>query len=331
MRIRFIDRPEFHHREEYKATLDYLMTIGSELDGIQSIYQFGTVSSPGISDLDLIFVFKPGKKSNFSFLDGLPVKHRYFLTHNVVGITESQLKESFHYSFWLNINHLWGQKLNLPDSNKLRSEEILALKRQTSLEYLVTVNLSLSTQFTYGIFKLRSILQQIKGLRYDLEFLNIQEGRLYEMISECYGWINTWFENGPTEANFAKWLVEFHQEYQTFAQEQINEHKIYSKNWQDIRVSRHIQLVQKDQYSITHRGLVLPHLFKFTGKKYFNVLSRFNSFECHLPIVQKTDDPILDERMRYFESLYNYNKEHLPQFEAMITPFVAYQLATKAT
>lgn len=330
MGIKFIDQPRPKVREDYSETLDYLIEKGSQLNGIKGIYQFGTISYPGLSDLDMIFVFETGAKSDFSFMNGLPEKYRYFLTHNVVGITEEQLIEGFRFSFWHNINHLWGKQLNLPQKPLMNEEQADCLKRQIALEYLVTFNLSLFTQHSYGIFKLRSILQQIKGLRYDLEFLHIQDGDLYEMLQQCYRWFNSWFEKGPSNNEFSIWLEQFNQVYQAFILEQLDINRVYCENWRDIQWARHIQVIQSGKYSLNHKGFVIPNILSLDDKKYFNALSRINSFVCHLPITSTAVNSILEERTTYFRSLFDYNKSHIPGFEAMITPFMAYQFAARS-
>ena len=53
-----IIRPEQHDLERYKQARELIVDTYSGLNGLHSIYEFGKINNPGISDLDLMFVFE---------------------------------------------------------------------------------------------------------------------------------------------------------------------------------------------------------------------------------------------------------------------------------
>lgn len=91
----FLNLPKGYGKEEYEAAIDKIIEKYSKIKGLLSIYSWGDVSVPGISDIDVVFVFKrnaeplPLTNRSFYFLDA---KTRYLVRHPFVFIDEESFK-----------------------------------------------------------------------------------------------------------------------------------------------------------------------------------------------------------------------------------------------
>ena len=72
LKYKFYNLPKRRTLEDYEELARYLVDRYCRIKGLVSIYEWGDVSDPGISDMDLIFVFK-GKKA-----DSMPLFKRGF-------------------------------------------------------------------------------------------------------------------------------------------------------------------------------------------------------------------------------------------------------------
>ena len=139
-----IIRPEEHGLDHYKQAREFIIEAYSGLNGLHSIYEFGKINNPGISDLDLMFVFEDKPKSNelgiqFEAMD-LPSWIESLLCGSTLMVFN---KTDFQRVLvWddLTLNRLYGNELSLiePENKKHRSiaqimdwlpERLLSLSR----------------------------------------------------------------------------------------------------------------------------------------------------------------------------------------------------------
>ncbi len=80
--IRFTDRPEYCPREWYDECLQELSQHLGSLAGIRSVYRFGNISIPGISDLDILLVFENETSCIASGLEQLSAKHKILFNYS---------------------------------------------------------------------------------------------------------------------------------------------------------------------------------------------------------------------------------------------------------
>lgn len=93
---RFFNIPRGYGIEDYKETVGCIIKKYSEIDNLISVYNWGDISIPGISDIDIVFVFKdnaskplPLLKRSFYFLDA---KTRYLMRHPFIFIGENSFQ-----------------------------------------------------------------------------------------------------------------------------------------------------------------------------------------------------------------------------------------------
>lgn len=118
---KFYNIPREYSLRDYKESIDYLLQRYSKIKNIISIYEWGSVSIPGISDIDLVFVFKkttdkalPLFKKSFYFLNK---KIRYLGSHPFFFIDE----ETFHNVKYIyqktNFRLLYGKDIKIKNLN----------------------------------------------------------------------------------------------------------------------------------------------------------------------------------------------------------------------
>ena len=59
---KLIDKPKYIPLEEYNNLIEKVIVELSKEISIKSIYQIGSIKNPGISDLDLVCVFRDDKE-----------------------------------------------------------------------------------------------------------------------------------------------------------------------------------------------------------------------------------------------------------------------------
>jgi hypothetical protein len=284
-----------------------------QVDSAVSIFQIGSVSNPGISDIDMLVVFEDGTKCNLNPLDGLSRTERYLFSHSLYGISKRSFSESQRYTFFHNHNLLWGEKLPIVDSD-LSEEEVKTLKTQTALEYLIQMFVSSTVELTYGIVKVRGFLMHVKALSYDLEFLNVSSGRLFELIQTIIGWREHWFEEKPDNKTIKSWFLEFCTELTTFLEIELSKRTFYLPGEANLQIARNMMIEPSEKFGYSHTGMILPSFFGGLGRRYFNIQHRFNRFRFRIPVAVSNIPDVLRDRFVFARQMKRANNDFLPYF-----------------
>ena len=317
--MQITDIPVFSSRESYRKLIDRIvnMVLDSNRQNIRSIFQIGGVNDPGISDLDLLLVVEDGKRLDLNVRQCLADDELNILTHDLYGVSESWFRTGLRYSFFHNYSHLYGEEIDIT-ATSLTPEQERALKKQIALEYLVKMYISTSIEKTYGILRLRSFMLHVKALLYDLEFLDIDSGKLHDQIIEVIEWRRTWFENPRSRADIRHFYSAFYNEFSHSLGEIMQDKRLVipREAASPIQFHNNMQIVPADRLQVQHHGFTLPSMFYWLGKKYFNVQHRFNDFRFDVPCTRE-GDPILFERFSELRGMSEYNRKHLRNFMPM--------------
>lgn len=318
MRMYLIAYPRFVPVLKYDLAIQRMVKKLKQQDGVVSIFQVGSVNNPGISDIDMLVVFEEGVECNLNPLEDLSKSERYLFSHNLYGISETHFSEAQRFTFFHNYNLLWGDEL-LSVQSGLSKEQIQTLKTQTALEYLLQMYISLTVKLTYGIFRIVGLLRHVNALRYDLQFLNISSGKLFDLIETLVSWRNNWFKNKPTTQMLKIWIDDFYKELSEFLREILHTTKFYLPEWANLCIAKNMTLVASKELGYTHRGMTLPTILGDLGKKYFNIQHRFNVFKFHIPITSQAIPRIIEERREFLKQVKDQNSIGLPHFMSTTT------------
>ena len=319
MSLRYNNRPVFVSRELYAEANEFLINYFQQFESLVSIYQFGNITSPGVSDIDLLLVFKDGEKCLLNGFEKFPERFKYLFTHGMMALCEKHFYQNHHYTLWSDYVFLHGKNIAVNFKEQKTPEEIRALKIQTELEFLVANYIDLKVQLTYGIIKLRSLLQHMKGIIYDLEFLDVHDGKVYDQLIELRHWIKNWFELKPTNKQITDWINNFNPAYEAFVIDMFHHYQLYLPAMENYFMARNSMLINQKEVGFKHTGIILPKQLSIIGKKYSNLQNRFNLYEFYFPIANDSPFNIVKERFLFLQEMKKYNREHLPNFMTITT------------
>src|SRR6187431_2115681 len=180
MNYRIIDYPHQVDLSFYDKSLGKMTERLISNGAASAVYQAGGVSNPGISDLDMVVIFKNEVHVDENFLQDLSAKERYLFIHNLYGISERDFEEAQRFAFYYSYKLLAGKDLRI--KIPISDAELLQMKVQVALEFLLKFYITLSIQKSYGVIRMRDILLHVKAIQYDLQFMGITDGKVYEGV-----------------------------------------------------------------------------------------------------------------------------------------------------
>lgn len=277
-----IDFPRQVPVEAYELAVQRMVERLATVSGVRCIYQIGHVSTPGISDLDLLVVFEDDATCNVNPLHGLSCDDRYLFVHCPFAVTKSNFSEAMTHTFFHNYQLRCGASPVQPVANLAIREERL-LKQQIALEYLVRMWVSLSVELVYGVVKLRNLFLHAKALLYDCAFLDISSGDFVDSVQSIVSLRARWFQDRPRRRLLEKEVRRLYGALESALSRLFREHPFYLPPAAEHRLARHVLLVPGHEIQVVHRGMPLPAALGWLGRKYFNCQHRWNRFEFQLP------------------------------------------------
>ncbi len=301
---------------KYSNCINKIVEKFSREPHVVSIYQIGSVTTPGISDIDLLIVFKDNSSNKEDPRSDLNYDEKYLVVHRLFGTTVSDFLMTPLYSTIKTTKILYGDLLT--PINKVNKNKVKELEIQSGFEYLIQFYISLSVQIRYKVLKVRPLLLHVKGLLIDLEYLGIENEKVNQKIDEILTIRENWF-SGNYSSKLEKLVLELFLLLQKIFDDIFSLFKFYiplRKN--NIKISRNIKLTQSDQFSSKCKGIKIPAQFSFNSIRYFNLLNRLNCFEFLLPLTSIEKNKFLKDRIDHLVRIKNYNKQFLPHFHPLI-------------
>jgi len=307
------DFPRFFPVSRYDLAIQKMVKKLRQQEGVISIFQVGSINSPGISDIDILVVFEDGTRCSLNPLEDLSKIERYLFCHSLYGVSRGQFCDAQKYALFHNSNLLWGDELPIT-RNDLSQEQARKLKTQIALEYLIKMFVNSTVERVYGIVRVRGLLVLVKALSYDLEFLNISSGRLFDLVQTIIDWRNNWFKDRPDKQTLRKWFLEFCAVLTAFLEIELRKQTFHLPELTNLRIARNMMIVPSEKLGYTHKGIVLPIIFGGLGRKYFNVQHRFNTFQFRIPVATPDVPAVLHSRFIFARGMKRANRETLPYF-----------------
>jgi hypothetical protein len=314
--MKLIDIPKFVTIEIYHDLIEKIISKASTVEEILSVYQIGSISNPGISDIDILFIFKDGSFSNMNFTDTFTKEEKYILTHSFFVCYESQISSSLKNTYFTNFKLLLGKDLAI--TNKHNSEKNTELKQQIALEFLSIFYISISIQLQLNIFKLRAFLLSVKAIQFDLKLLEIKEPELENKINWFIMLRNEYFHKKISEKEIKSKIIDFYDSFFLFLNTTLIKRKLYFSKTR-FKISKNIVIVHGSNLGFNHTGLILPSSLSFVGKKYINIQQKWQTFLFKIPFELDTENNVLKERMDFLVSSTEINKINFPNFTSLST------------
>lgn len=316
MKYKLIDKPQFVSREIYNEVTDKLVSKLISNTNVISIYTIGHVGNPGISDIDMLIIVKDNCMLADNFRVDMSGQEKYLFLHQPYACSKSGFIKAETFSFFHNYNLVHGKDIRT--AANLNTTEIDILKKQTALEFLLKMYMQLFIQKKYKILRVRDLLLHGKALIYDLEFLNISSGNLFQLVQKVIEWRKDWFNKTPTDNELIEWFdglfLELHLRFTTnklFSEISFPESKTYS-------IAKNIRLKARSNiFKVNHSGLLVPFLSTISSKRGVKILNKLNLFEFEVPSSIIQTPSIITERFESEAMLRSYGKQFLPHFLPM--------------
>ena len=125
----FFNSPRRLFRQDYSSAMEKIVDRYSKNDELLAIYDWGSPSNPGISDLDIVFVMRDDAKNplslgqrSFMCLDG---KTRYIARHPFVFISENGFGDIPYVYPRASLRKIWGKSIGIKKISKNEEKGIL--------------------------------------------------------------------------------------------------------------------------------------------------------------------------------------------------------------
>lgn len=319
--MRFTDHPSPAPRSLYDEAVQGIIDRNKGLSGLKSIVQFGNITTPGISDLDILFVFKSGQSCLATGLENLPAAHINLFTHGIMAISENHYTDNEYYTLWSEHHLVWGENPSEIELQRSKENDFI-LKIQTAIEFLIANFIDIKIQKEYKIIKLRALLQHMKGILYDLEYLNDSHSVLHPHLLELKEMSRTWFTQTPSDKKLTEWFLSFEKLYDEYVHQVLLKHPLYLPSRDTFPISKNMILQNSESVNFERKGMLLPGFLSTAGRNYVKLQHRFNQFTISCPITHEAS-PIVKDRFDFLVRMKKYNRQYLPNFMTITTSITA--------
>lgn len=161
--------PRFVTREAYGSVADEIEGLLATLPGLLAIYRTGSVSAPGISDLDRIAVVERSARLS-SIWRRLSEGARYVALHSPFLVDAETFTRHRWFATVEPLELVTGTAAEILEPPKPSAVRVI-----TGVEGLVVSRLKLAKQLAIGRIKVRPLLCELHSVRHDLRLLGLSE------------------------------------------------------------------------------------------------------------------------------------------------------------
>ncbi|MEO0311091.1 MAG: hypothetical protein RIQ89_748 [Bacteroidota bacterium] len=321
--MRLIEFPKFYSRDFYESSVALMVDRLKKFDSVVAVYQIGSVSVPGISDLDMVVVFEDGKNCNFNPLSVLSESERYLFIHSLFGINKSHFAHLNNYQLQINYNLCYGAAIDW-NENRLSEADAELLKTQIALEYLVKNYITSEVQSINKLIKVRSLLLEVNALKYDFQLLNITTHPLLSLVNELIEWRKTWFESNPSKIEIKNWVTNYFAELKDFIIAILNDHSLFNDTHLPIKFSNAIKVHTGNSIKFKFSGLSPFYIPGVNEKLIYKAFQKFNKYEFQIPLQKVERDDIIKSRFQFLRLLQADAARHFPYFQPLTSVMPLY-------
>jgi predicted nucleotidyltransferase len=325
-RYHFVDVPKPIERKTYLEAIEDIKDCLAKQRGVISIYQIGSIAHPGISDIDLFIILEDDFYVDIHLGKSFRKKYESLITHSFLGISKSHFIKYKKYLLWHNFRHLWGESL-ISNERIADNSDLDRLRIQAALEYLIENYIDFVVHKETGVIKLRPVLQHLKAIKYDLEYLNVSTGDFFDAIKQVIQWIDRWFDSPIPSDLLSDWIDYFYPIFHDFLESRLRMNTLYVPKNDYITYTDNIRIKFGNTITYEFLGFSLPRSISSLHKKIFNLNLRFNSFMFYFPFDNTYPHRIYEDRYLAFKNIRDYTKKYLPSFSPPITSFASRILA----
>ncbi len=316
-KMRLANVPVVVSLDEYDSNIDRILDELRSIDSVVSVYQVGSVSSPGISDIDLWVIFEEASTCTRDPREVLNSTGKYLFSHNLFGTTQSVFATAQKFGFFHNYRLLFGDEQQLtsmvdcPDSKTFQD-----VKQQEAIEYLVKAFQVATIEKSLGVVNTRNLLLYAKALYYDLDVLadSLSDESLRVVLDDIMALRAAWFRCSPDRNQIAR----LHDRYCSALNVTLNQFFEVRRFWHPnpgrMDLPGSISMVSSEILTTKISGMRLPGWLLSRNRRLVNLQRRMMRWEFGIPMSAAASSPLLLERFELISSAKAWNKKHLPHF-----------------
>jgi hypothetical protein len=317
----FIDEPQPVALNDYTMAVDSMTEHLKTLPGLLSVYQIGGFGAPGISDIDMVAVFEDGYSTQADPQADLRGNPRYLFCHQLFGTSRAFFNESRLYTSFHNYRLLHGEELRDGAPTPDAATEAM-MQRQLAHEFLIRMWINMIVERGYGVYKVRNLLLQGNGLRYDLEFLNANPKRFSACLDTIMKWRACWFEARPKNSEIAALYQSLYEELKAFFTAHFETETLFLPDLETYKLGRNITLNEGSEFSDSKSGITTPWMPKKFARKVLSLQSRYVQFEATLPFTSENTPEHIKRSFDYTRRAWQYNRKNLPFYMPLTSSLV---------
>ncbi len=309
-----IDLPVFVRPEMYEINVSAVASALMNHGKVQSVYRIGSVSAPGISDLDMFVVFKDGTSTAHDPLKKLDEQAKYLFVHRLFGASNNHFQQAITLTQFHNYKLIGGME-SRPELQLSEADDAL-VKVQTALEFMIKMFMVMNFQKVYRIIKVRAFLLESRAMEYDLEYLGVTSGPFYDVVQEIISLRKRWFLSENNYQKIEGLFDRFYQHLSDFLEDILLKKVFYTPHLESGRFVKNVKWTSAEKLSISKSGIPFPaFLANIFHRKYFNMMNKVTTFSIKLPL-NSEPPPILEHRFNLLKEMASYNKKNIPEFMA---------------
>ncbi|UCE75379.1 MAG: hypothetical protein JSV56_06680 [Methanomassiliicoccales archaeon] len=192
---RFYDPPKKLDMKSYKSSIDEFISMASKINNLKAIYRAGSISVPGISDIDLFVVFENNaQKVNTINLKNLSPATQQVVGHDI-GYLRKEIFEKFDLFLFVHepLEFLYGVKIEYQNINKIEDKSLI--KSIMIFEWLIHKTLHLQRYQYEKKIPVRILLNKLWSFIYTLRLMEEVTSNKFgeDYIKDISGLRTNWF------------------------------------------------------------------------------------------------------------------------------------------
>ncbi len=162
--------------EDYEHAISEVIEIARSIKA-KSVFTYGTVSDPGISDLDILIV----SETPFPFKK-LSKRTRWIMSHTPIVITSKDIKHINRYLDTRKLKLVWGKSIHIPAP----SDEDL---QKIAIEQMIWKTMGFHSKLITRRLRARDLLLSLNSLKYSFMIIGKNHSEFFQEVIELRkGW-----------------------------------------------------------------------------------------------------------------------------------------------
>lgn len=285
--MKLIDLPKFCPNEEYIKLIEKVISFYSNKEYVHSIKQIGSVSNPGISDLDFLIIIRDNYFVNDNFMSTLTRDEKYLMIHPPFCVPEKYMENIKKFTLFF------------VKESKINDD----VSMHIALEYLLKLYITITIQLNIGIVKLRSLLLEIKAAHSDVIMFNNH----YEILQDIIFFVelrNSYFEKPRNEIEIINRLKQLYNNLELFLKYNLPKYFYTNEGYFE---NKNISVIKNNSFNVRISKRLNPFaMVKWNNKLYFKLLNKFYSYKFYIPCKNAVHNSIIKEKFIYDNNVVNY-------------------------